>query len=73
MEMEDGPRLAMDRIESREGPIGVFLAVPILIAFEIAVDREERLKALRPINPGLQHRSEHNSLEEGRGVRAVCT
>jgi predicted PurR-regulated permease PerM len=57
------------------GPFGVFFAVPILIAFKIVVDGEDRLKAIRPLigRPVLPHHGEHDSMEERREVRTACT
>jgi predicted PurR-regulated permease PerM len=56
------------------GPVGVFLAVPILVAFKSVVDREDSLKAIRSLigKPILPHHAEQNSLEEATQVRTAC-
>jgi predicted PurR-regulated permease PerM len=56
------------------GPVGVFLAVPILVAFKIVVDREESLKPIRPligkaISPD---HAESSSMDEETEVRTAC-
>jgi len=48
------------------GPMGVFLAVPILVALKTVVDREDGLKYIRPLigKPILLHHAGQNSLEK---------
>jgi AI-2 transport protein TqsA len=57
------------------GPIGVFLAVPILIAFKMVVDREDRLKLIRPLisRSVLRRHTEEDSLEEKLEAQTAST